>query len=84
MHDIDESPHKDRNCHCAGNLGGDFFLFADLSLQPPEDGTHLEMDSQLPHLIKFSIIWLTELVLISHCFASCSEMSVYRKRQICY
>lgn len=61
-----------------------FFLFADLSLQPLEDGPHLKMDNQLPHLIKFGIIWSTELVLISHCFASCSEMSVYRKTQICY
>lgn len=25
MYDIDECPHKDRNCHCAGNLGGAFF-----------------------------------------------------------
>lgn len=83
MQDIDESPHNDRNCHCAGNLGGEFF-FADLSLQPPEDGADLNMNSQLPHLIKFGIIWWTEVVLISHCFASSSEMSVYRKIQICY
>lgn len=57
MREIDESPHKDRNCHCAGNLGAKFF--ADLSLQPPEDGVHLDTDSQQPHLIKFGIIWST-------------------------
>lgn len=47
MHVIVKSPHKDQNCHCAGNLGGELF-FADLSLQPPEDGAHL---------IMFGFIW---------------------------